>query len=64
MTGNKALTRCFQAMHIAFSLWTFCDHPLHFTFLLAHVPGVESSAADYLSRPEIGPEDRVRLESN
>ena len=28
---------------------------------MAHVPGVENTAADYLSRLEIRPEDRVRL---
>ena len=31
------------------------------SIFLAHVPGVENPAADYLSRLEIRPEDRVRL---
>ena len=39
----------------------FFDQTLQFTFLLAHVPGVENPAADYLSRLEIRPEDRVHL---
>ena len=31
------------------------------SIFLAHVPGVENPAADYLSRREIRPEDRVHL---
>ena len=64
MTDNKALTRFFQAKHIPPSLWKFCDQTLQFNFLLAHVPGVENPVADYLSRLEIRPEDRVQLENN
>ena len=59
MTDNKSLTRFFQAKHIPPSLWNFCDQTLQFNFLLANVPGVENPAADYLSRIEIRPEDRV-----
>ena len=61
MTDNKALTRFFWAKHIPPSLWNFCDQTLQFNFLLAHVPGVENPAADYLSRLEIRPEERVHL---
>ena len=61
MTDNKALTRFFQAKQIPRSLWNFCDQTLQFFFLLAHVPGVENPAADYLSRLEIRHEDRVHL---
>ena len=50
MTDNKALTRFFQAKQILPSLWIFCDQTLQFTFSLAHVPGVENPAADFLSR--------------
>ena len=61
MTDNKALTRFFQAKHIPPSLWNFCDQTLQFNFILAHVPGVENPAADYFSRLEIRPEERVHL---
>ena len=61
MTDNKALTRFFQAKHIPPSLWNFCDQTLQFNFILAHVPGIENPAADYLSRLEIRPEERVHL---
>ena len=61
MTDNKALSRFFQAKHIPPSIWNFCDQTLQFNFFLAHVPGVENPAADYLSRLKIRPEDRVHL---
>ena len=61
MTDNKALTRFFQAKHISPSLWNFCDQTLQFNFILAHIPGVENPAADYLS---IRPEERVHLKLN
>ena len=61
MTDNKALTRFFQAKHTPPSLWNFCDQTLQFNFILAHVPGVENPAADYFSRLEIRPEERVHL---
>ena len=34
---------------------------LQFNFILAHVPGVENPAADYLSRLDIKPQDRIHL---
>ena len=61
MTDKKALTRFFQAKHIPPSLRNFCDQTPQFNFILAHVPGVENPAADYLSRLEIRPEERVHL---
>ena len=61
MTDNKELTRFVQAKHIPPSLWNFCDQTLQFIFILAHVPGVENPAADYLFRLEIRPEERVHL---
>ena len=53
MTDNKALTRFFQAKPLPPSPWNFCYRTLQFKFNLAHVPGVENPAADYLSRLEI-----------
>ena len=61
MMNNKALTRFFQTKHIPPSPWNFCDQTLQFKFILAHVPGVEKLAADYLSRLEIRLEERVHL---
>ena len=61
MTDNKELTRFFQPKRIPPKLWNHCDHTLQFDFVLAHVPGVENPAADYLSRLDINPEDRIHL---
>ena len=59
MTDNKALTRFFWGQ--THSPVTFCDQTLQFNFILAHVPGVENPAADYLSRLEIRSEEHVHL---
>ena len=64
MTDNKALTRFFQSKRIPPKLWNYCDQALQFDFVLAHVPGVENPAADYLSRLDINPRDRIHLKLN
>ena len=61
MTDNKALTRFFQAKQIPAKLWNFCDQALQVHFILAHVPGKENPAADYLSRLDIDPLERYHL---
>ena len=61
MTDNKALTRFFQSKRIPPKLWNYCDQALQFDFVLAHVPGVENPAADYLSGIDINPADRIHL---
>ena len=64
MTDNKALTRFFQSKRIPPKLWNHCDQALQFDFVLAHVPGVENPAADYLSRLDINPDNRIHLKLN
>ena len=61
MTDNKALTRFFQSKRIPPKLWNYCDQTLQFEFVLAHVPGTENPAADYLSRLDIRPEEGIHL---
>ena len=61
MTDNKALTKFFQSKRVPPKLWNDCDQALQFDFVLAHVPGVENPAADYLSRIDIHPKDRIHL---
>ena len=63
-TDNKALTRFFQSKRIPPKLWNHCDQAHQFDFVLAHVPGVENPAADYLSRLDVNPEDRIHLKMN
>ena len=61
MTDNKTPTRFFQAKQIPAKLWNFCDQALQVNFILAHVPGKENPAADYLSRLDIDPLERYHL---
>ena len=62
MTDNKALTRFIQSKRIPPKLWwNYCDHDLQLDFVLAHVPGLENPGADYLSRLDINPRDRIHL---
>ena len=64
MTHNKALTHFFQSKRISPKLWNHCNQALQFDFVLAHVPGVENPAADYLSRLDINPENGIHLKFN
>ena len=44
------------------SLWNACDFVLQFHFKTAHVPGRINTAADFLSRLDINPKDKVLLQ--
>ena len=61
MTDNKSLTRFFQSKRLPPKLWNYCDQALQFNFVLADVPVVENPAADYRSRLNINPKDRIHL---
>ena len=61
MTNMKPLTRFFQSKTIPPKLWNYCDQALQFDFVLAHAPGFENTAADYLSEIEINLQDRIHL---
>ena len=64
MTDNKTLTRFFQSKRIPPKLWNYCNQTLQFEFVFAHVPGTENPAADYLSRLDIRPDERIHLKLN
>ena len=64
MTDKKALTRFLQSKRNPPKLRNYCDQTLQFEFVLAHVPGTENPAADYLSRLDIRPEERIHLKLN
>ena len=61
MTDNKVLTRFFQSKRIPPKLWNSCDQTRQFDFVLAHIPGTENPAADYLSRLDNRSEERIHL---
>ena len=61
MTDSKAVTRFFQTKMIPQPLWNACDFVLQFNFTIAHIPGKMNTAADFLSRLEMDPNEKVIL---
>ena len=61
LTDNKSVTRFFQTKIIPPTLWNACDYVIQFNFTIAHIPGKNNTAADYLSRLEICPEEKLIL---
>ena len=59
LTDNKAVTRFFQTKIIPPALWNACDYVIQFNFVIAHFPGAQNTAADYLSRLEADPKDNL-----
>ena len=60
MTDSKSVTRFFQKM-IPPPLWNAFDFVLQFNFTIAHIPGKMNTAADFLSRLEMDPNEKVIL---
>ena len=61
LTDNKSVTRFFQTKIIPPTLWNACDYVMQFNFTIAHIPGKNNTAADYLSRLEISPKEKLIL---
>ena len=59
LTDNKAVTRFFQTKIVPSALWNACDYVIQFNFVIAHTPGAQNTAADYLSRLEADPKDKL-----
>ena len=59
LTDNKAVTRFFQTKIIPPALWNACDYVIQFNFVIAHIPGAQNTAADYLSRLKADPKDKL-----
>ena len=62
MTDSKSVTRFFQTKTIPPPLWNACDFVLQFNFTIAHIPGKMNTAADFLSRLDMDPNEKVILE--
>ena len=58
-TDNKSVTRFFQTKMIPAPLWNACDFVLQFNFTIAHIPGKTNIAADFLSRLEMDPNEKI-----
>ena len=61
LTDNKSVTRFFQTKIIPPALWNACDYVLQFNLIIAHIPGKNNTAADYLSRMEMDPKENLVL---
>ena len=61
LTDNKSVTRFFQTKIIPPTLWNACDYVVQFSFTIAHIPGKNNTAADYLSRLELCPKEKLVL---
>ena len=59
LTDNKAVTRFYQTKIVPAALWNACDYVIQFSFVIAHIPGAQNTAADYLSRLEADPKDKL-----
>ena len=61
LTDNRSVTRFFQTKTTPPALWNACDYVLQFKFRIMHVAGSQNTAADFLSRLELTPNERVQL---
>ena len=61
MTDSKSVTRFFQRKMTPPPLWNACDFVLQFNFTIAHIPGRINTAADFLSRLEMDPNEKIIL---
>ena len=61
LTDNKSVSRFFQTKIIPPPLWNACDFVIQFNFIIAHIPGKNSTAADYLSRMEMDATEKLVL---
>ena len=61
LTDNKSVTRFFQTKIIPPTLWNACDFVTQLNFIIGHIPGKNNTAADYLSRMEMDPTEKVVL---
>ena len=61
LTDNQAVTRFFHTKLIPPPLWNACDFVLQFRFTIAHIAGKTNTAADFLSRLEHFPAEKLQL---
>ena len=60
LTDNRSVTRFFQTKTIPPALWNACDYVLQFKFRIMHVAGSQNTGADFLSRLELTPKEKVQ----
>ena len=60
-TDNRFFTRFFQTELIPPALWKACDYVLQYNFVIAHVAASLNTAADFLSRTEHDPTEKLEM---
>ena len=60
-TDNWSVTRFFQTKMIPPALWNACDYVLQYNFVIAHVAGSMNTVADFLSRTEVNPTEKLEM---
>ena len=60
-TDNRSVTRFFQAKLIPPALWNACNYVSQYNFEIAHVAGSMNTAADFLSRTEVNPVQKLEM---
>ena len=61
LTDSKSVTRFFQTKIIPPPLWNACDFVIHLNVTIALIPCKNNTAADYLSRMEKNPTEKLVL---
>ena len=61
MTDSESVPVFFQTKMIPPPLWKACDFALQFDFTNVHIPGKLNTAADFLSRLEVDPNEKIIL---
>ena len=61
LTDNRSDTRFFQTKPTPPALWNACDYVLQYKFRIMHVAGSKNTAADFFSRHELTPKEKVQL---
>ena len=63
LTDRKSVTRFFQTKMIPPPLWNAYDFILQINFTIAHIPGEMNTAADFVSRLEMDPSEKLILKT-
>ena len=61
LTDNKSVTTFFQTKIVPPPLSNACDFVIQFNFSIAHIPRKNNTSADYLSRMEMDPTEKLVL---
>ena len=61
LTDNKALAFFFHAKTMPHSLWNFLDRMMSFPIVIGHIPGNANAAADFLSRMDLDPAQKIEM---